>query len=151
MKKYIVVSVPHNGTRMLKSILNCRGYHPFMPNLDDLVKGKQIVTPLRHPREVVRSHQRRRGTGHQVRWSNILKSWELIQELWYRYPIHFVCMDLPIRDLQLAQIGYESDWKVLAGHLPDSEAAEGPFEDVDIDWVYQLPYIKRFYEQYPQD
>ena len=156
----VVLSVPHTGTRTLREILGCFSKHTFVNNerlAMDLV-GAVVVTPLRDPREVWKSWLVRQGTIHQVDLHQFEKTWRRLEELDKLYSIIYVPLDRPERDMQFAKVEravgeeFSPNWEHREGHI---ETYAYGYEDRprvyddgrDLNWIYQLPMIKRYYNE----
>lgn len=160
-----MLSVPHTGTRTLRRVLSCFSKHTFVDDerlaldLTDTV----IASPLRDPAEVWKSWVRRVGTGFAVKEEYFDLSWERLAHLDELYDIIYVPLDHPERDSQFHKVeqalgeSLTPDWGQREGHISEEVMSvalpppvfgyEGEAIKRDLSWVYELPIIKRFYEQ----
>ena len=145
-----ILSVPHTGSRTLQSILDCGYVHTYSkgrnaPAQAELVRssveGKQIVTPLRDPETAWRSWTNRHNPDSPNPAKHFRRAWELLEMYAQEYELHFIPVDRPERDAQLTKLGeFETDWPKV-GHM---ESDKEPVE-ADLDWIYQMPFIRRYY------
>jgi len=123
----------------------------------DLV-GVVIASPLREPAAVWQSWVRRMGTGHEVPLNLFDKSWERLAHLDEQYDIIYVPLDHPYRDAQIQEVeralgeAIEPEWGIKEGHIPEQDMRacvgyEDRTVDRDLNWIYELPMVKRFYDR----
>ena len=149
--RYGLITVPHTGTRTLKAALDCFHIHAHsMPSsVHRVCDNKIVVSPLRDPKDVWESWKIRFGTVRQADAIGAFdEAWRALAQWDKVYDITYVPLDIPeLRDKQLESIGADTsyDWSDRKGHLETLPEDPQPVEDRPLDWIYELPMVKQYY------
>ena len=136
--KYMVISIPHTGTRTLRKLYRCGFVHTFhLTDTDEkLLKfwGNQfqLISPLRHPFNVwaswVGRHEKKQG---DVPLELFEPEWMNMDRLSRILNIEFI----PVDKLALEKVG---SLGLDVGRAPNVE--------VDWDKIFSLPFVKEHYD-----
>jgi len=135
----IIVSVPHTGTRFLKKRLGIKDHiHTvaLWEHLLEKTEGRTIISPLRNPVSVWRSTTRRWVTPDiPLDTHSFLRSW---------YMLHALSL---VRDIDFIAIDKQQDERIT-DWAPVGKGDEGRavHPDIDLKPLYELPFIKEFYQ-----
>jgi len=111
------------------------------------LKDKVIVSPLRDPKRVWESWEKRVGTVWETPPEHFERAWAKLVMLDNLYDITYIPIDREARDAQWAFLEQRLnekvpiDWSCREGHLEGSTGLPR-----DLWWVYELPMVKRFYK-----
>ena len=143
MKKPVIVSVPHTGTRFLKSHFNADHVHTMYPwneLLERLEGYDHLIVPLRHPKEVWESWCRRDKFNNPHRIAIWYACWWNLHALSLVTDLDVICIDK--KDDERIK-----DWKIV-GHDPGySKYAR---VDIALSTLWHLPIVAENYEVDPE-
>jgi len=142
MKERLVVSVPHTGTRFVKQRLDIKTHVHTITTYSrvwDMVEeyDRNIVIPLRHPQDVLRSwitRDKHKQRGWLVQFS---LGWALLQELSERCDAEIIPVDLK----QHEEI---DNWNPV-GHNGSKPEAHDEAMRISIFHIFTLPIVKKYY------
>ncbi len=146
-----ILSIPHTGTRALSDLLQCHHIHVhyLWPRLDAELRDNVIVMPLRNPKRVWFSWVNRVGTDHEIDLNRFNKQWRKLQQLDRIYDIFYLPVDHSERNEQLELLSDKLGTKIKPGWKRTGHMGgiRGPKPEPEVDWdfIYDLPMIKRFY------
>ena len=146
--------MPHTGTRFLCKVLNADWSHTGggYPKKEIIFRDNIVFSPIRNPSEVWQSWLRREGNNGVVNLGRFNEFWRNLGNLDSRYKLHYIHIDHPSRDDELAAASelleeeLSADWSKRPGQVPKKEW-DGPIPKVDWDFIYDLPMIKGRYER----
>lgn len=153
----MIISVPHTGTRSLIEITGYQFMHSYeYMTPQDLINrnGDEVLcAPLRDPWEVWKTWFQRYGGRKYLMDPDHPKSYESAWRAMAALDRHFEIVYIPVdsrwRDIQLAELSVKmgehlkTDWSPVAAR-PDHKKQK-PVREKDLDWIYQLPFVSRFY------
>lgn len=143
MTHKIIVSVPHTGTRFLQKRFGIAHHvhtHSNWVKIMNEIQDRQIVSPLRHPKDVWRSWCRRRHADDLTNWvSQFFIAWGNLHTLDQMYDIDFVCVDKG-EDSRI------TDWQKVGD--TDGDSAQWKLHKVDLRPLMKLPMIQRNYSSW---
>lgn len=141
MTPKIIVSVPHTGTRFLQDRLGVEKYvhtHSNWVHLHERIHDKQIIAPLRKPKDVWRSWCRRRDGGQDVLdWAqHFFAAWYVLHTIDQLYDVDFICVDK--RDDERIE-----DWSSVG----EDEKSHPLWKHhrADLRVIYKIPFVHRHY------
>ncbi len=143
----IVLSVPHTGTRFLKTRLDIaqhvhansgwRGLHEFC------LDRPAIYVPLRRPHTVWRSWCRRHYNREPLDWvGHFMGGWFNVNALDHLFELDFIAVD-KCDDPRI------TDWSPVGEY--DGRPAEWSLHKIDLRILYTLPFVKRIYGEHTGD
>ena len=127
----IILSIPHAGTRTAMNLFGCGYEHVFIredPRFGGFLPECKLISPLRDPRAIWRSWVKR--------WNN--KAGEVSLDLFELQFRHLECFD---REYDIFYFPIENCERT--GHMVGSCETDHP--EPDWDYIYNLPFVKRFY------
>jgi len=155
----IVLSIPHTGTRTLMEAFGWPHFHVYgriHPEFVGFARDTVLACPLREPRAVWQSWVKRWETDTgAVDLGLFIHQWEFLEEFDKEYDIFYIPLDCPgcglsgksqeMLDILSKRLDEELkvDFSKLVGHYGDDVKTDHP--EPDWDYIYNLPFVKRFY------
>lgn len=130
----VVVSVQHTGSRFLCERLGIHTndiIHTNQPltSVIEKIDGRDIITPLRHPKDVWHSWCKRGKADSNL----FLFSWARLNTLCFLTPIDFIAVDKQ-EDSRI------TDWTKVCHNPKEAECPE-----VDLRGIMKMPFIRGHY------
>lgn len=170
MKSPHVLSVQHSGTTFLTDLLQCDRTHSdvctagvhgpqYLNNISisPQLGEKVLVCPLRDPMSIWISWLKRSDKPHAF----FMRQWIGLCRADMMFDIHYVPIDIPARDQQIAELEVlldreiKPDWDTNVpgmnrhglpnDRFPNLHGPGLPPTEKDFEFVCNLPMIKRFY------
>lgn len=117
----MIISVPHCGHRA--------AIHHFNQPAHHVDAFDRIICPLRNPRDVWQSWVNREGTREHISLEYFDGYWRRLAELDQKFNIEYI---------QMETSGIERQGQF--------EGPPRPPIDKDLSWIYDLQFVKRFYD-----
>ena len=151
----IVLSIPHAGTRTLTESFDWPHFHVYGRLHPDFVGfGEDVILacPLREPRAVWQSWVKRWETDTgAVDLGLFIHQWEFLEEFDKEYDLFYIPLDCPESQEMLDILSKHCnedlrvDFSKMVGHYGNDMKTDHP--EPDWEYIYGLPFVKRFYEQ----